>query len=150
MIRTATSDDIPTLTILIGNEFLRESGYADLGVTANPFKIHSTLETLLDPAKGSVLVAEISGKIVGAIALARYELYFSDAPMAMELAWWMHPDHRNRAVGARLLMGALDWAKTTGVQIFSMVDLPRIESNAAKMYERLGGQLMERTWVWRM
>lgn len=149
MIRPATSADIPTLIFLIGRQFVREAGYEDMGVTMNPEKTHKTLERLIDGG-GAVFVAESDRRLVGAIGLSRGELYFSDDPMAIELFWWMHPDHRNSMDGARLLKRALAWARDSGFKLFAMVDLPQTNSRAADMYQRLGGKLMERTWVWRM
>lgn len=150
MIRPATSADIPTLIFLIGRQFVREAGYEALGVTMNPEKTHKNLERLIEGGAGAVFVAERDGRLVGAIGLARGDLYFSDDPMAIEQFWWMHPDHRNGMDGARLLKRALAWASEVGVKIFAMVDLPHTDSRAADMYQRLGGKLMERTWVWRM
>ena len=77
-------------------------------------------------------------------------MYFSQDPVAIELFWWMHPDHRKGMDGARLLMKALEWAKQSGVKFLTMVDIPQVDSNAARMYERLGGKLMERSWIWRI
>lgn len=147
MIRAATFEDIPALTML-GRRFIKESGYEGM-VNANPFKLHSAMERLLEGG-GAIFLAESDGQVVGGIGLMLYELYFSDDRMAMELFWWMHPDHRKRPDGAKLLLCALKWARESGCKLFSMVDLPGLDGDAARMYERLGGKLMERTWVWRM
>ena len=149
MIRPATISDAPALTLL-GRRFIDESGYAGLGVTPNPFKLHDTIVRLIESDDSAVYVSERGGEVVGAIGIAKYQLHFSDDPMAMEIFWWMAPECRSGFDAMRLYSKAREWAQQSGCTHFTMIDIPEIGSGAAKIYERLGGKLIERTWIWRI
>ena len=149
MIRLATISDAAALTLL-GEQFIHESGYAGIGVTGNPFKLHGTIERLIESDDGVVYVAERDGAVVGGIGLSKYQLHFSDDWMAMELFWWVAPNCRNGFDGIRLKNKAHEWAQESGCTHLTMIDIPGINSGAAEIYQRTGGKLMERTWIWRL
>ena len=97
-----------------------------------------------------MFVAERAGEVIGGLGIAKYQLHFSDDPMAMELFWWIAPEHRKGLDGVRLKNKAHEWAKGAGCTHLTMIDIPGINSGASRIYERTGGTLMERTWIWRL
>src|SRR5690606_41060823 len=66
------------------------------------------------PTDNICLVALSGGKVVGFIVGAATEPVFSSNRVAMELGWWIEPEHRGTR-GALLLYNAYeDWAYRVG------------------------------------
>lgn len=146
VVRRATVDDIRGV-VMLGRKFADESGYPSRGIHINPHKLHESLELAIGDDSHAVFVADRDGVLVGASAAIRFSMYFSDAPVAMEMFWWVDPEVRGGTAAIRLIKSMEDWAAEAGCITFSMVDLPGIIGPASSIYERRGYQLVERTWI---
>lgn len=142
-IRQATPDDIPRI-IEMGAIFWAQTAYRDI-----PYCPDSIAESALEMmASRLLIVAELEGRVVGAVGALAVPLYANrDVLTASELYWYVDEDHRNSGAGKLLLAGIEDAARARGVKLFGMMALDAVEPDkAAAMYKRLGYQPGERTF----
>lgn len=149
VVRRATVGDIPRM-VLTAKRFIDESGYAKLGITGNPLKLHDSLQKAIADDACAVFIADRSGAVVGAAQAVKFTNYFSDSPMAIELFWWVAPEHRGGSAAIRLMDAMEAWADEQRCVTFAMVDIVSINSSAPRIYERRGYELCERTWIKRL
>ena len=92
----------------------------------------------IDASGGVVLVAELSGDVVGTCQLIVFRHFQARGGRCAEIeSVHVHPDHRGSGVGRALLLHAIERARGLGcyrVQLTSNVDRP----DAHRFYERLG------------
>lgn len=148
-VRRAAVGDIPQM-VMIGRRFIEESGYPKYGVHGNPARLHASLSNAIDDPSSAVFVAAQGEKIVGVAQAVKYTNYFSDAPMGIELFWWVAPEHRGGSAAVRLMDAMERWADDEHCVAFAMVDITHINSAAPRIYERRGYELCERTWIKRL
>ena len=106
-IRPATEADIPYL-IMLASVMHAESSFASVPFDAEVLAL--TVIRLLDDQQ-FVMLAEIDGRIVGAMLGAATPFAFSHAMMAQDVALFVHPGARGRLVSVRLVHAFEDWAK---------------------------------------
>lgn len=145
MIRRGTIDDIDAL-IEMASPFLNYSKYSEF-TEIDPDEIAFSLCNILD--NGVIFVAEIDGKVVGAIVGMMSQFWFSrKTKLAAELAWWVKAEHRKGTVGIRLLTTFEEWAKENGATVVSLSDLKVADIYpAGELYEKLGYVATERAHV---
>jgi GNAT superfamily N-acetyltransferase len=103
-------------------------------------KAKATLAGLIaSPDNCLLLVADEGGKLVGGIAAAIEEHWFSNDKMAYDLALFVHPDKRGGMTAARLLNAYAHWAKEKGARItqFGISTGVNLETTGA-LAEKLG------------
>jgi GNAT superfamily N-acetyltransferase len=145
LIRRATAADAAQIAEF-GRGFFAESHFARLGIEYDPQSVRDTIERVVDGA-GVALIAEDNGQWVGIAAAVAFPLYMNAAQMtAQELFWWVHPAHRGKPAGIRLLSAMEEWAHEAGCRTFSMIALAALESPAERIYERRGYVRTESTW----
>ena len=67
-------------------------------------------------------LAEEDGKVVGVIGLFVTPSYFDETKlMAVELIWYVHPDHRHKQHGRELLNEAEDFCRRAGIDTLTMI-----------------------------
>jgi len=95
---------------------------------------------------GLLLMAEVDGKIAGAVGAVVCPLYANrDVLLGSELFWWVEPEFRNTGIGKEMIFGIEKAAKEAGVAIFSMMALENVEpEKASAIYQRLGYRPTER------
>jgi GNAT superfamily N-acetyltransferase len=91
-------------------------------------------------------VAEIDGQIVGFILGIIGPMWFVQrVRIAVELAWWVDPAHRNTTAGVRLFKAFESHATNMGVQYIAMSDLVvQGDTPVAKLLGRMGYSVTER------
>lgn len=135
MIRPATIDDLPAI-LELGGRMHRESRFRALSFDLQ--KVGDIFGQLIGGA-GIVLVAEVEGRIVGGIAAAVVEYWFSRAKVAQDFALFIEPEHRGGMLAARLLHKYEDWAREQGAHAVEMgVNTGVHVDQTGKMLERLG------------
>jgi GNAT superfamily N-acetyltransferase len=114
-IRFATQQDIPSL---IGIGHIAHAESTQSRFVFNPQRLTAQLEACLNPPnpKYCLLVAEREGQLIGAIWGYIDQHYFSDAKVATELMFFVHPDFRGSPVAFRLLLAYRKWAENRGAQ----------------------------------
>jgi GNAT superfamily N-acetyltransferase len=130
----------------MGSSFFGHTRYARFA-KPDEAQILATLERILE--HGAIFVAEIDGAVAGFIACVMHGAWFDPGfRIALEAAWWMHPQARGRPEGVRLLFAFERWAKEQGANAICMSDI-RLEedSPASEILGRLGYQVSERTFI---
>ena len=145
MIRRATEADMTRL-VEMGLQFIRESHYRKL-MRENPAQIEAFIKNALANEKARILVAEVSGRLVGMIGFWVFPHYFSADPMAVEIAWFVEPEHRGSRLSLRLLQSAEEEAAKIGAQHMQMIS-PSVKTNG--LYKKLGYTEVETTFQRRL
>lgn len=135
MIRDATADDFDELRCM-AKRFVASTPYAkfvsdDLDVTAGVLKA---------PCR---IVAELDGKLIGALLGMSMPFWFAPIPAAFVLAWWVEPEHRSGVAAARLLEAFETWARERNCLVTFVTDL-HPASDAPDYLHRLGYRPTER------
>jgi len=127
-IRTASVSDVPAIHSLI-------SYYAeqDMMLFRSPADLYEHLQTFM--------VAEQADRIVGCCAL---EVVWADLAEIKSLA--VDPDYKDRGVGKKLVLSAVEWARQLGIQrVFALTLSP-------EFFQKLGfknidtGELPMKVW----
>src|SRR4051812_11361518 len=108
VIRLARADEVERL-VEMGERFHRESVYKE-HVTHNHEQMIALATKLV--ADGNILVMEFNGALVGMIGLVFFPHYLSGERVAVEVFWWLEPEHRGE--GRKLLKAAEDFAREHG------------------------------------
>lgn len=147
IIRSATQEDLPKL-VAMGMGFLQSSVYARC-LAPSVEGMEAGVKAVLD--NGVVLVAVDGDRLLGGIVGIAAPLWCQpETLVAIELAWWMQPEHRNSAAGVRLLFAFEDWAKQQGLAMVVLSDLvptDRTKQDITPMLDRLGYQMVERSHI---
>jgi len=145
MVRQATEQDIEQLTAM-ARDFIGYSAYGTM-IEPSDDDIHAGISAII--RSGGMFVAEVEGKVVGAIAGAIAPMWFAPSIVcAIELAWWVDPAHRMTRIPFRLMAALEGWAKNAGAKFLCMSELVVDgETPIAKMLARMGYINTERSHV---
>lgn len=145
MVRQATEQDIEQLTAM-ARDFIGYSAYGTM-IEPSDDDIHAGISAII--RSGGMFVAEVEGKVVGAIAGAIAPMWFAPSiTCAIELAWWVDPAHRMTRIPFRLMAALEGWAKDAGAKFLCMSELVVDgETPIAKMLARMGYINTERTHI---
>lgn len=146
VVRKAVATDVPHLT-LMGGRFFAQTGYREHGLFAEPNHLHAFLEAAVDDQDKAIFVAQQEGQLIGVIGAIKSKAYFGPQHIAHELFWWVEPHARKGRTALRLLQTLQQWATDSGCAALSMVDIALMQSVAPDLYQRLGFELAERTWM---
>lgn len=137
-IRHAQPEDLGTL-IEMGREFFDHSGSAKFTTFDEPSLTTTLIGLISGVAGGSVLVAEVSGQVVGMAACVVFPFYANmNTLIAQEIFWWADPAHR-KGVGGELLTALETEATRKGAKVFIGANLSGEHDAAfARMYRRRG------------
>lgn len=135
MIRTATIDDIPQI-VELGVRLHAESSYSHISFDKE--KVAGLMKMLIEKI-GVVFVADRDGEIMGGIAGAVTEEWFSREKLAFDYSFFIAPEHRGGMTAIRLMAAFEEWGKSLGAKRISMGITTGIHVDAtAKMYQSLG------------
>ena len=142
MIREIRTEEIPLL-----NDFLYEAIFIPEGVPAPPRSIleNEDLQVYVRDfgrkADDRCLVAEIDGRIVGAVWTRIMNDYGHIADDTPSLAISLYKDYRNQGIGTELLRQMLQRLRQDG---YRQVSLSVQKANyAARMYQKAGFEVLE-------
>ena len=144
MIRPMTSDDIPAI-LPMARRFLQFSEYRALNDELSDECIITGIGSVID--MNMSLVADDGDRIVGFLFGIVGPLWFAQhIQVAVELAWWVDPEHRGLA-GVRLLQTFEQLARERGLRYVAMSDLVlngSEQSPASRILGHFGYTLCER------
>jgi len=144
MIRPMTSDDIPAI-LPMARRFLQFSEYRALNDELSNECITTGMGSVID--MNMSLVADDGDRIVGFLFGIVGPLWFAQhIQVAVELAWWVDPEHRGLA-GVRLLQTFEQLARERGLRYVAMSDLVlngSEQSPASRILGHFGYTLCER------
>lgn len=135
-LRAATVDDIDAI-VRLGEVMHAESRYSRMAYSAE--RVRACAAALIESADGLALVVEAQGQVVGGILATVAAPWFSDEPMASDVAIFIDPAHRGGRLVVRLMQRYALWAVSRGAVIVaagvsSGVDTER----TVRLFERLG------------
>lgn len=137
-IRHAQPEDLGAL-LEMGREFFEYSGNARFTTFDEPSLTATLIGLISGVAGGSLLVAEVSGQVVGMAACVVFPFYANMSTLiGQEVFWWTNPDHR-KGIGGELLSALETEAMRKGAKIFIGANLSGEHDAAfARMYRRRG------------
>jgi len=133
-VRNAAESDLPRVAEL-GRRFLLEGPYRD-ELADNPEKALEMAKQILSNTNGRILVAENEGRVIGAFSFFAYPHLFSGEFTAVELIWYVEPEHRAGGIALRLLAEAEKQAKELGCV---RMQLTAPSEEVGKLYRYCGG-----------
>ncbi|TAM46399.1 MAG: N-acetyltransferase [Gammaproteobacteria bacterium] len=141
-IRFARLEDIPPL-VELGHTYLAEGRLKTLGY--DPDKLATNLKGLIEDKSGTrcFFVADDKNQKPYAALLGHIDSYFfSDAPIAQLIFFWVHPDHRGGRAAIKLMTAFKKWAENRKVQEISISVTSAIRIDKADtFFKKLGFQL---------
>lgn len=144
-IREASEEDIIDLTIL-GKQFAKESGNNFLGW--NTEKVYNSLLDAIEREDFCVQVLCVDTEIVGMFIGFLAPCFFSNVVQAVEIVWYVDPDHRGSKEAYKMIDLYEEWAGFREAVCVNMMSLDILNGKkVAKMYERRGYRLAENTFV---
>lgn len=139
-IRSAKIEDTREI-VELGSRSLCEGPYKD--EVDNPEQSAQTCLSVIKSDNGKVIVAEDEGVLVGLLGFMIYPHYFTGQKTAIELMWYVVPEHRRSMTGVCLVRAAMREAKALGAVKMQMT-APTLE--VAKAYEALGFKALEMSY----
>ena len=141
-IRRATESDLYDYAFLV-KQFVREANY--------PFKMDvellvGNMKNTLQHPKFLWLVAEKDEELVGFLAGCANSPLFSRDETAVELGWYLQPEHRDGRTAFKLMAEFEAWAKKAGCRHVTMVDIDTLQ-DLREIYTRKGYTLTEKSYV---
>lgn len=137
MIREATAADIPRI-VELGSRSLVDGPYRD--ELDNPEQSAATALSVIRSQNGKVLLAEDGGRVVGLLGFVVYPHYFTGKLTAIELMWYVEPEHRSSFAAIALLRAGQRIAKTMGA---TKMQFTAPTEDVGRMYEMLGYSKLE-------
>lgn len=143
-LRIARDEDIPIL-LSFAKHFHTASNYKAL-----PFNTSKGIEFLRLAIKSPqyvVLVALIEDNPIGFLVGTVNEPVFSSRLIAMELGWWIEPQHRHTRASALIYSAYEDWAKRVGADCIQGAYLPGVSPELDQFYKKRGYLQVESSYL---
>lgn len=135
MVRPANVQDIPVI-VTLGEQLHHASAYA--GLPYCPHKVSALMQHLIHGG-GVVFVAERQSKVIGGLAGAVTEHWFSTAKLAFDYSFFITPSHRHGITAMKLLSAFSEWARLKGATEIRMGITTQINPAAtARLYRAAG------------
>lgn len=135
MIRPAKHSDVPRL-IELGTLLHVTSSYSTMNFC--PDKSAAFLHELIN-GQGVVFVAEVRGEVVGGMAGAVTEQWFSNDLIAYDYSIFVEPSKRNGVIAVRLIQTFQEWARIKGAkQIYMGIGTGVSVEGTTRLYESQG------------
>lgn len=135
MIRPAKHSDVPRL-IELGTLLHATTSYSTMSFC--PDKSAAFLHELIN-GQGVVFVAEVRGEVVGGMAGAVTDQWFSNDLIAYDYSLFVEPSKRNGVIALRLIQAFKEWAKLKGAkQIYMGIGTGVSVEGTTRLYESQG------------
>ena len=135
MIRPAKHSDVSRL-IELGTLLHATTSYSTMNFC--PDKSATFLHELIN-GQGVVFVAEVRGEVVGGMAGAVTDQWFSNDLIAYDYSLFVEPSKRNGVIAVRLIQTFKEWAKLKGAkQIYMGIGTGVSVEGTARLYESQG------------
>jgi len=146
-IRHAQPDDLSKI-LDMGREFFEHSGNSRFTTFDEPSLTGTIISLTSGVSGGMVLVAEVSGEVVGMAACVVFPFYANHSTLiGQEIFLWVSPQHRG-AVGEALLDELEAEAARKGAKVFINANLAGERDKAfARYYRRRGCVPAEQTHI---
>lgn len=111
-----------------------------------------SIRTIIGLEVSDILLAIVEDEIAGALICCVSPIWYNTKEIfASEMGWWMDEKHRTGVTALRLIVAFEDWAKEKGATYCTMCDMiiPG-EKSVGRIYEKIGYNLVERTFTKRL
>lgn len=136
MLRVANISDLG-LVLKMAKKFIDTTDFKDK--VREKVLDELVIDTLRNPG-AVVLIHSDKGMIAGQVV----PFQFTAEPTAVELCWWVEPEHRNSKIGLELLQAFEYWAKKKKCKTITMVSLTE---DLDKFYKKQGYTLIEHVYM---
>jgi len=145
MIRVATEADIDPLLVM-SRHFVQFAPHARM-MGATDESMTKAIRFVLD--QGQIFLAEVDGKIVGMLMAVIFPIWFvPQSRCAMELVWWVEPEHRGGTIAIRMVKAFEEWGRMQGATMATMGDfVVDGQPPVGDMIMRMGYMPSERAFV---
>ena len=143
IVRQATQDDKHGL-VRLSKEFYDEHPFSK-GVAFSFDRTAVMIGAFLQNPDVYVGVAEVDGIVVGMAGITLQPLMFSNAWCAVEIAWYIHPDHRGGSAAQRLFHALEEWSIDRNANLIVLSSLHN--SPVDQFYLRCGYEPYEHNFV---
>jgi RimJ/RimL family protein N-acetyltransferase len=128
----------------LGQDF---ADFSPFGGTADPATLRKVFDASSD--SGLLIVADVDSTVAGAlVGMSVTQWYDPNMRIAVELAWWLSPEHRHGSLGLRLVRAFEAQAKSTGHKFCTMMTLNTPDAaRLGALYERSGYRLTETAYM---
>ncbi len=149
MYKLATLEDLPRIVELV------EMAYTELpyGLKFDHMRAFETLENVLDNGVIICRLATVQDhpEIVGVLIAVKTFTTVSLEPIASELLWYVHPDHRSSKRALELLNAFELWGRLQNCSALIMGNMANASAESThRLYLRKGYQLSEQTYFKRI
>ncbi len=131
----------------LGMDFI---GRLKLDARPSVDRVVASVGAVLNDKNGCGVVCEKDGEIVGFLLGMAVPIWFDVMDWsAIELAWWIDPDHRGGSDAARMVKMFEQWASNMNVNRIVLSDIEFLDQAqpAGTFIEKLGYTLHERAFV---
>lgn len=144
LIRDAEEDDVEAI-VAMSEKFYATTYYTEFA----PFDADSCSHIILGLiTAGTLLVAEVEGKLVGMIGVVVHPFLFNvNVVQASEIVWWLDPDYRKTNTAKMLMQAMENRAKEQYVDLMLMINLDNSPPAAKVLYTNLGYKNTENAWT---
>ncbi len=140
IVRLATEADLEAI-VAMSRAFYATTSYARF-VSMSKDAVAALTRSMMET--GTMLVAEVDGRVVGMAGLFIAPFMFNHAVRtAHEVVWWVDPDARKSGAGHALLSAVEPACRAAGAVAIQMVHLSNSPPQAAALYERMGYRFSE-------
>lgn len=146
MIRTATNNDLRRIVEMSERFYPYTSYWTYSKIPFLPEGAALVAESLIE--NGVMNVLELEGRVVGMIGVIFIPFIFNPNYIhAGEIIWWVEPEYQGSGWGEELLRSIDGKCKEANATHIQMIDLPNSSLSAARLYEKLGYVLTERSYT---
>ena len=144
-LRLATLEDIPDL-LRLAKELESGSPMERLSVDYEKVRMNLEKAIISNQTEWLALVSHVEGKPVGVLFAYCFEPIFSSQKLAVEVLWYLEPEHRKGRRGIDMMKAYEYWAKLVGCNVVQYGWMVNSPEGMKKMYERTGAELSEMTY----
>jgi GNAT superfamily N-acetyltransferase len=145
-IRPAEQSDLRRIVEMSERFYPHTSYWTVSKIPFNPEHVAVFASGLID--NGLMNVATLNDEVVGMIGLIFIPFIFNPEYIhAGEIIWWVEPECWKHGIGEMLLDSIDEPCRESGAVHIQMIDLPNSTLSAAKMYEKKGYILTERSYT---
>lgn len=144
-IRIGEAGDVLDI-VFLGKKFVKESQNTHLGWDQD--KAHDMAKMAVERDDFLVVVMEHEEEVVGFLVALVTPCFFSNKLQAVEMAWYVHKDHRGSGEALKMVDAYELWAREAGAILVNMINLDMLNGDKVKrIYEKKGYHLVENTFV---
>jgi GNAT superfamily N-acetyltransferase len=140
--------DLEAVSVKLAKRFSEELKLFEF----SPFKAYNFIEEARMPDSNTfiILMTTEEGEVVGALGGVVTDTVFSFDRIALEVGWYVEPEHRGSLTALRMVRSFEHWARSRGATMVVMVSQLSSTTDPSKVYETMGYGLAEKSYMKRL